>query len=377
MDLFIDFILKNFFLLCLTLGVIFMVLKGYRTNKNIVLFPILVVSGALILSILYFLEVYTAQFTNLVFFTTLCFSLAFIIRPIILYFFMKLTIDNKIILLIAKILIGINAVIYIFPLFISVPALSNLVLHYEEGVAVRGPGFFTCHIIMGVMMTYFVIHSVLALKGRHRSDIFACLICVLFIGIAVVIETLLVADYVLNTTIAISCLFYVVYLYQQSSARDALTQLYDRKAYYNDLSKIENRVTGIAAIDMNSLKQINDNQGHRAGDLALKTIAKAINGSIDHNSMDAYRMGGDEFVVLSTSSKENALAEVIDTIKEKLKSTPYTVAVGYATRKGEEISTHNLLIYADEMMYKDKEEYYLKNNIERRKTKESLVNNEE
>lgn len=365
MDLFLDFLIKNFFLLCLTLGVIFMVIKGYRNNKQIVFNPIVVVSLALLLSVVYFVEILTARYPELVFVSTLCLSLGFIIRPIVLLFFIMMTLDNKWVLRGVRVLIIINAIVYLLALFINVPALTHAIFYYENGVAYRGPLFYFCHGIIIIMGTAFVLYSILSLKGRHKGDVMACLVCVFFIVAASILESFLIADYLLNTTIAISCLFYVVYLYQQASIKDALTGLYDRKAYYYDLKKLENRVTGLLIIDMNSLKMINDIEGHHAGDIALQTISEAISNSIDYRCMDAYRMGGDEFIVLSMSNKENILEEVANKIKDYLSDTPYSVAIGYSDRNG--LDMHNLTLKADEMMYKDKNLFYQTHNVKKKR----------
>ena len=367
MNPFVDFLLKNFFLLCLTLSVIFLVLRSYRTKVIPPLYPILIVSTALLLSIVYFVEIQSAPHDSLVFLTTLCCSLGFILRPVILYFFMCLSIKDRRIRRIARILITINAVVYLLALFLFADPLKQAIFYYKEDHSVhRGPLFYTCHLLVFIMAAYFVIRTLLNLRGRHKFDAIACLVSVGFIGIAVIIESFLVAEYLLNTTIAIACLFYIIHLYQQQSVRDALTGLFDRKAYYNDLDKIKSKVTGLIVLDMNSLKAINDSQGHVAGDTALKTIADVILKSINEREMDAYRMGGDEFIILSLSTKENILENTANKIKEEMAKTPYSVAIGYAQRK-ENMRIHDLSLLADEMMYKDKTNYYITNKIERRK----------
>lgn len=367
MNPFVDFLIKNFFLLCLTLSVIFLVLRSYRTKVIPPLYPILIVSTALLLSVVYFIETQAAPHDNLIFVATLCCSLGFILRPIILYLFMCLSIKDRKIRRIARILIAVNAVVYLLALFLFAPGLTHVIFYYKEDHSfVRGPLFYTCHILVLIMTVYFIVVTLLKLRGRHKFDAIACLVSVGFIGIAVIIESFLVAEYLLNTTIAIACLFYIIHLYQQQSVRDALTGLFDRKAYYNDLDKLRGKVTGIIVLDMNSLKVINDTQGHVAGDIALQTIAEAILKSIDHRDMDAYRMGGDEFIILSLSLKENVLETTSNKIKEELAKTPYSVAIGFA-KKTEGMHMHELSLIADEMMYKDKTNYYMTNNIDRRR----------
>ena len=376
MDAFVDFLIKNFFLLCLTLSVIFLVLRSYRSKVIPPLYPILIVVTALLLSIVYFVETQSAPHDNLVFLATLCCSLGFILRPVILYLFMCMSVKEKQIRLIAKILIAINAVVYLLALFLFAPGLTHAIFYYrEDHEFIRGPLFYTCHVLVFIMTAYFIVRTLLMLRGRHKFDAIACLVSAGFIGIAVIMETFLLAAYLLNTTIAIACLFYIIHLYQQNSVTDALTGLFDRKAYYSDLDKIKTKVTGIIVLDMNSLKVINDTQGHLAGDEALKTIGKAIIKSINEREMDAYRMGGDEFIILSLSLKENILEKTANKIKEELAKTPYTAAIGYAERK-DNMSIHELSLIADEMMYKDKTHYYVSHNIDRRRNVDRRKSNQ-
>ena len=367
MNPFVEFLIKNFFLLCLTLAVIFMSLRSYRTKRIMVTIPILVVSLCLLLSLLYFFEQLAAPIDNLVFLATLCCALGFILRPLVLYFFMRMTISKKIVIITAWVLMGINAIVYLLSLFIFARDLTKVIFYYENGVVTRGPLFYFEHGLISVMALYFVIYSILSLKGRHRYDALACLVCGFFVLVAVVLETFNIADYLLNTTIAISVLFYVVHLYEQASVRDALTNLFDRKAYYHDLSKIENKVNGIIIIDMNSLKWLNDNKGHEEGDKAIKTIAEVIYSSLDSKHMDAYRMGGDEFLVMSTSTRYSAIDNTINNIREKMAKTPYQIAIGYAKRESPEQRVQELENIAEKMMYEDKAHYYQTSGIERRK----------
>lgn len=365
-DLFTTFILNNFFLFCIALGIVFMVLRSYQTKRVVVLLPILVVSFAILLSIIYFIEQVSNQ-AGLVFIPTLCCALGFIIRPFILYFFMRMTITNKIVLRVARIMMGVNALVYVLSLFLFWPDLTHIIFYYQDGEAIRAPLFYTCHVILGIMMAYFIFHSISSLKGRHRADALACLVSAAFVLAAIILETALVAEYLLNTTIAIACLFYIIHLYQQALLHDALTGLFDRKAYYSDIAKIEAKITGYIIIDMNSLKYINDNYGHHAGDIALKTIADIIMESLDSKHMDAFRMGGDEFVIISTSARLNAIDNTITKIQEKMAKTDYFIALGYAKKENESITLHMMGKIAEEMMYQDKADYYKSHGKERRK----------
>lgn len=352
-----------------------MVLRSYRTKRGVViLMPILVVSSVFLISIIYAVEMYAARNQDLIFLATLCCALGFIIRPFVLYFFMRISIDkkrNKGVIIAALVLIGANAIVYLLSLFTFAPGLTHVIFYYKpEGdvlTCVRGPLFYFSHIVVGIMMVYFVIRSIYQLNGRRKYDAIASLVCAAFVGVAVILESFLIADNLLNTTVAIACLFYVVHLYQMALIHDPLTHLFDRKAYYSDLEKIENKVTGVIVIDMNSLKELNDSEGHEAGDRALKVIANVIRECIDLRTMYGYRMGGDEFTIISVSKKEGALSKVASKINEKMANTPYTVSLGYAIKINEEMSYQELIKEADKMMYTNKETYYLNCNKDRRK----------
>lgn len=360
-----SFFLQNFFLFCVALGVIFMVLRSYRTKRIVVLMPILVVSMAILLSLIYYLEMVTRD-AGLTFCPTMFSALGFIIRPLVLFFFMRMTITDRRITIGALIIIGVNATVYLLSLLTFAPAVSHLVLFYENGKFDHGPLFYTCHLLGGFMLLFFIVYSLASLKGRHRYDALACLISTAFIVGAVTLETF-GYEYLLNTNIAISCLFYVIHLYQQASVRDGLTGLFDRKAYYSDLQKIENKVTGIISIDMNSLKYINDHDGHEAGDEALRIIAHIISTSLDSKHMDAYRMGGDEFIIISTSGRLDAIDHTVAKIKEEMAKTPYSVAIGSARKENISFTVDEMSRVAEESMYKSKSEFYKTSGIERRK----------
>lgn len=373
---FYEFLMKNFFLFCVALGVIFMVLRSYRTKRIVVLMPILVVSLSILLSLIYWLEMICAD-NQLPFWPIFFSDLGFILRPLVLFFFMRMTITNRKIMVISLIIIGVNALVYTIGIFSQFnDSFAKLFSWYDyslnrDSQFKSGPLFYTCHVLGGCLLGFFIFYSLAGLKGRHRYDALACLIATAFIVLAVTLETLKPApaycEYLLNTNIAIACLFYVVHLYQQASVRDGLTGLFDRKAYYSDLQSIETKVTGIISIDMNMLKYINDNEGHEAGDKALKVISHIISTSLDSKHMDAYRMGGDEFIVISTSSRLNAIDNTITRIQQEMAKTPYHIALGWAKKENTTFTIDEMSKAAEEMMYENKAEYYRTSGRERRK----------
>ena len=367
-----NYFMKNFFLLCLTFGVIFMVLRNYRSRKVAVLMPILIVSTTVLISIIYQIELFAADNPSLLYLATFCYFLGFALRPVLLYFFMKLIISKPLVLKIFLGLVILNAVVYATSLFTFWEDFSHIVLWYrvdgDHLTPERGPLYYFSYIVVGLMMAYFIFVSIRSLKGQHRYDAVASLVCVVFIAAAVVLETALLADSLLNTTIAISCLFYIVHLYQQASQRDSLTHLFDRKTFYADEERMRNRVTGLILADMNLLKHINDTFGHEAGDQAIITIANILEKCADSKKMYTYRLGGDEFLILSCSNETNVLEEVCKSIREETSKTSYSVSLGYSTQDpSNPLPISKVFRAAENMMYADKAEFYRSSGVERRK----------
>ncbi|NIA17244.1 MAG: diguanylate cyclase, partial [Planctomycetes bacterium] len=90
---------------------------------------------------------------------------------------------------------------------------------------------------------------------------------------------------------------------QHQAMTDGLTNLANHKTFYKTLERELRRLQrygeylSVIMIDIDNLKPINDNYGHRAGDLAIKHVSKKIFACI-RKSDTAARYGGDEFAVI-------------------------------------------------------------------------------
>jgi diguanylate cyclase (GGDEF)-like protein len=88
--------------------------------------------------------------------------------------------------------------------------------------------------------------------------------------------------------------------------------------------------------DLDGLKQLNDEQGHAAGDRAIRSVAAAITGTLRETDFAA-RWGGDEFAIAAPNttaaaavrSAERLITQVRDT--PTTGATPVTVSIGIAT----------------------------------------------
>ena len=141
------------------------------------------------------------------------------------------------------------------------------------------------------------------------------------------------------------------------SFRDMLTSLYNRNKYIHFLdSNKENTLhnIGIAYIDLNGLKQINDQQGHEAGDAFIRQTANVISSIF---SEEAYRIGGDEFVVISMDTAEADFSKKIANLQAKMVEQKINSSVGFLWKQTCS-DLEELLKEADQKMYDEKERYY-------------------
>ena len=84
--------------------------------------------------------------------------------------------------------------------------------------------------------------------------------------------------------------------YRAKLYHDALTGTYNRR-YYEDIASRIVGPAGVALLDVDDFKICNDTYGHYAGDMALKTAAKAIQSCIRESDL-LIRYGGDEFLLV-------------------------------------------------------------------------------
>lgn len=85
------------------------------------------------------------------------------------------------------------------------------------------------------------------------------------------------------------------------AGRDALTGLLNRKSFDlrldEAMQQTQPRSCALVLIDLDRFKPVNDNYGHRAGDLVLQQVAERLQ-QVLHGNDTAYRLGGDEFALV-------------------------------------------------------------------------------
>lgn len=154
---------------------------------------------------------------------------------------------------------------------------------------------------------------------------------------------------------------------QYLAFHDNLTGLPNR-AYFNRIfgptitSTQENQTHfGIMLIDIDNMKTVNDISGHTAGDEVLKTGAKILDG-FEHNNIQSFRLGDDEYLVLATNIfSRNEMTTISDAIFEAFQNADINISAGIAMCPDDNTQANNLLKYADLAMHSVKKNG--KNNI--------------
>lgn len=147
---------------------------------------------------------------------------------------------------------------------------------------------------------------------------------------------------------------------------DEMTGVYNRNKYLSMTSEGYNKEDKLAVIfwDVNYLKQTNDTLGHEKGDLLIKTIGKVIK-NISNQYDQAYRIGGDEFVMIMRGGDEVSAKKKIEEWKvelskqEKIGDIPLSASYGYAFGAGKDLE--EIIHQADDMMYENKRLFHEEN----------------
>ena len=148
---------------------------------------------------------------------------------------------------------------------------------------------------------------------------------------------------------------------QRMSEIDDMTQLYNKNKYLKMVKETYPKVdkVGVVFWDVNGLKATNDTLGHVMGDKLISSIADSIRG-FTNDKCRAYRIGGDEFILICEGENELKMNEIANEWKKKVEELNLTseiqlsAAIGYAAGEGKNIGA--VIKLADDRMYANKVE---------------------
>ena len=140
--------------------------------------------------------------------------------------------------------------------------------------------------------------------------------------------------------------------------RDSLTGLLNRNAFDDDVEFIQathDKPLTVMYIDLIGLHEINYHLGHARGDVVLCELADAARAYFGDDNI--YRIGGDEFVIISFAHSMAQSARQMGYMRQELLDHGCELSVGMAeSDDGEDIP--DLVNQAENEMRKDKKRYY-------------------
>lgn len=157
----------------------------------------------------------------------------------------------------------------------------------------------------------------------------------------------------------------------QQAFRDALTGVGSKAAYLKKVNEINQEINSgnaefaVLMVDMNNLKQINDDHGHKAGDLYIKGCCHMICEMFKNSPV--FRIGGDEFVAVlqgkDYDKRNKKVAELREMFADSFADTSvdpwlrYSAAVGVSDYTDSDSTFEVVFKRADSVMYDDKKAF--------------------
>lgn len=122
---------------------------------------------------------------------------------------------------------------------------------------------------------------------------------------------------------------------RQMGDTDALTEVLNRRGFTAMVENLDKREGMLLIADVDDFKQINDRQGHPAGDRALRTVAQALREQFRSDDVIG-RIGGDEFCVWVTRVlDDDVLAGKLGALQARLSRSGMSLSVGVARSSGD------------------------------------------
>ena len=357
--MFKEYILQNWALILILLAFVISLITTVFLRKKTIIRMYILIAVIFVLSIIVFLEFYFAGKAEYRTARTVLMSIRYSATPFI-------------------IALIIYALVKRMRWFIFLPAVAVLILNIvsiftgivssidANDTLVRGPLWTIPYIAVGLYSAA-LIYLLIRRSNKRLIEIVPIIFLAFSLGSGLVLPFVFREAYasIFCVTIAIALFAYYEFSVLSLTKKDSLTGLLNRHAYYADISNDPKSITALISIDMNGLKEINDNVGHAAGDEALITLALCFMRPLK-NRQSGYRVGGDEFIIVCRKTPEEDVLQLVEKIKKYVSETKYTCSICYAINPDGSKPTAELLKGSDEMMYSEKDRFYIESGKNRR-----------
>lgn len=186
-----------------------------------------------------------------------------------------------------------------------------------ENVYVRGPLFWIYPVVyLGGVVLLLRANLRQASRLCREERIYLAVLYVLFL-IGISLQLLFPVLHTSWSCVTLFLLLYYIFQRELQFKYDQLTGVLNRASFEKDTSRSLSGKTAVILFDLDDFKNINDTYGHQTGDECLKSIAAILWESFEPDR--CYRIGGDEFLVLS-SLREKELKETLRALVQKIRA---------------------------------------------------------
>ena len=253
----------------------------------------------------------------------------------------------------------INTLFIIINLFVPLIFSVN-----EENIYNREPYMWLIFIINWILVFYICS---LTYKNRdkiNKNIVITLLLYSIIPSTTAGIQILVYGAFLLWPTMAIINVIAYIFLETVSTSTDYLTGLLNRSRIDSHVDYLidTKKNFGLAIIDLDNFKKINDTFGHINGDKALITFAESLKYGIEKSILIG-RYGGDEFIVILNPLTDEELVSLKESITSCLKkgikksNLPFDISYSLGYQKWDKkynYTYEELLNLADQKMYYDK-----------------------
>jgi len=253
----------------------------------------------------------------------------------------------------------------IMTLFILINFFQPFIFSVNESNVYSREPFMWLIILLNTSALFYKWLDVYLHRGIVRNNVvFAMFIFILLPSIAAIIQVFVYGAFIIWPIMSVTLVISYIYLETVSTSTDYLTGLKTRSRIDDHVDYLINqgKPFGLALIDLDKFKEINDQYGHVFGDLALQVFAKAISSSFLSKEIVG-RYGGDEFIIITHNHSHEKVGLISENILKNLRieeakaELPFQIAFSLGYQRWNKNSNHSysdILNTADQKMYLNK-----------------------
>lgn len=194
----------------------------------------------------------------------------------------------------------------------------------------RGPLFFLPFLISITYLLVLLVHSGTYRKASKHSERLYLLFTIFMLCLSMFLEIALRFRFLSWDCVTVCLILYYMLLNVNNATTDPLTGALNRPMYTQALARLSTDAPfSVAQIDLNGFKLINDQHGHQAGDRFLQQFVHVMQVHLPRG-VSFYRVGGDEFAVISRRFSPSELAALLEAGRQLTQQSGIDFSYGIA-----------------------------------------------